>query len=49
MKNMKMKTKLVIGFFIPVVLTIINMIFSNMTTEGAIAIEDVTRDRKSVV
>lgn len=49
MKNMKMKTKLVIGFFIPVVLTIINMIFSNMTTEGAIAIEDVTRQHEYII
>ena len=49
MKNMKMKTKLVIGFFIPVVLTIINMIFSNMTTEGAIAIKDVTKQHEYII
>lgn len=49
MKNMKMKTKLIIGFLIPVVLTVINMIFSNMTTERAVGIHDVTKQHEYIL
>ena len=32
MRNMKMKTKLIVGFLIPVVLTIINVVVGNLVT-----------------
>lgn len=35
MKNIKMKTKLVLGFFIPIVLTIINVIIGNLSAKRA--------------
>ena len=34
MKNMKFKTRLIIGFVIPVVLTIINTYFAISSTKG---------------
>lgn len=40
MKNMKMKTKMIIGFSIPILLTLINIIFSDVTTKWAAGITD---------
>ena len=40
MKNMKMKTKMIIGFMIPIALTFFNIVISNMTTKKAAAITD---------
>ncbi len=40
MKNMKMKTKMIIGFAIPIVLTLINIIFGDLTTKAATSITD---------
>ncbi len=36
MKNMTIRTKLIIGFFIPIVLTIINIVVGHMTTNTAV-------------
>ena len=36
MKNMKMKTKLILGYFIPIALTLFNIIIGNMSTQTAI-------------
>ncbi len=38
MKNMKMKTKLIIGFFVPSILVLINIIFGQLSTKTAIHI-----------
>ncbi len=35
MKNMKMKTKLIIGFLIPIVIMVFNILFGNITTKHA--------------
>ncbi len=43
MKNMKMKTKLVIGFLVPTFFMILNLIFSDLTTKSAAAITDEAR------
>lgn len=43
MKNMKMKTKMILGFTIPVVLTVVNLIISLLTTAQAASIEDPAR------
>ncbi len=43
MKNMKFKTKLIIGFVIPVVLTIINTYFAISSTKGILKAEDQDR------
>ncbi len=40
MKNMKMKTKLIIGFFVPSILVLINIIFGQLSTKNAIHIVD---------
>ena len=40
MKNMKMKTKMILGFMIPIALTFFNIVISNMTTKKAAAITD---------
>lgn len=40
MKNMKMKTKLIFGFGIPIAITLINIIFSEVTTRLAVSIDD---------
>ena len=60
MKDMKMKTKLILGFAIPILLTLFNIIISNMSTKRAASIVEAARqesyvrnatilDRKSVV
>ena len=40
MKNMKMKTKLILGFMIPIVITVLNMLISNLSTRRAARITD---------
>lgn len=40
MKNMKMKTKLIIGFAIPIMLTVLNTILGDLTTKAAAGITD---------
>lgn len=40
MKDMKMKTKLIIGFFVPSILVLINIIFGQLSTRNAIHIVD---------
>lgn len=40
MKNMKMKTKLILGFSIPITITIINIVISDVTTKWAASIAD---------
>ena len=40
MKNMKMKTKLIFGFGVPILITLINIIFSEVTTRLAVSISD---------
>ena len=36
MKNMKMKTKMILGFVIPIVLTIINVLIGDLSSRGVI-------------
>ncbi len=43
MKNMKFKTRLIIGFVIPVVLTIINTYFAISSTKGILNAPDQDR------
>ena len=43
MKNLKIKTKLIIGFAVPVVLILVNMIVSNVCTEYTSTITDADR------
>ena len=40
MKNMKMKTKLILGFSIPITITIINIVISDVSTKWAASIVD---------
>ena len=40
MKNMKMKMKLILGFMIPIVITVLNMLISNLSTRRAARITD---------
>lgn len=43
MKNLKVKTKLIIGFAIPIVLTLLNIFISDMTTKKAASYTDPVR------
>ena len=43
MKNMKMKTKLILGYFIPIALTLFNIIIGNMSTQTAIHLTEPAR------
>lgn len=43
MKNMKMKTKMILGFVIPVVLTIINVLIGDLSSRGVIKAENPER------
>lgn len=43
MKNMKIKTKLILGFAIPVILIIINTILSNNTIKAVVTVDDQER------
>lgn len=47
MKNMKIKTKMIIGFAVPIILTIINVIFGEMTTSAVAHAADVERYLKN--
>ena len=47
-KNMKMKTKLIIGFLVPIAITILNIIISNLTTKRAAAIVEVSAQERYV-
>lgn len=49
MKNMKMKTKLIIGFMIPIVIMVFNILFSNITTEHAATITDAAEEERYVL
>ena len=40
MKDMKMKTKLIIGFLVPSILVLINIILGQLSTKNAIHIVD---------
>ncbi len=40
MKDMKMKTKLIIGFMIPIAITVLNIIIGDLTTKRAVKITD---------
>lgn len=40
MKNLKMKTKLILGFGIPMLIILINVLFSDLTTKSAIGLTD---------
>ena len=40
MKDMKMKTKLLIGFLIPIAITVLNIIIGDLTTKRAVKIVD---------
>ena len=48
MKNMKIKTKMIIGFFVPIIITVFNILFSNITTEHAASILDPAEQEKYV-
>ncbi len=48
MKNMKMKTKLILGFAIPILLTMFNIIISNMSTKRAASIVEAARQESYV-
>ena len=43
MKNMKMKTKMIIGFAIPILLTLINIVIGDLTTKSVAGITDPDR------
>ncbi len=43
MRDMKMKTKMIIGFAVPILLMIINVLLGNSTTKGALKAEDQER------
>ena len=40
MKNMRMKTKLILGFGLPILIILINVVFSDLTTRSALGITD---------
>ena len=48
MKNMKMKTKMIIGFMIPIALTLFNIVISNLSTSRAAAITDAAKQASYV-
>ncbi len=49
MKNLKMKTKLIMGFFIPIAITILNIIIGDMSTRQAARIVDPQAQEKYIV
>ena len=50
MKNTKMKTKLILGFLIPIVITVLNMLISNLSTRRAARITDpVEQERYALI
>ncbi|MCI9662550.1 MAG: methyl-accepting chemotaxis protein [Lachnospiraceae bacterium] len=46
MKDMKMKTKLLIGFLIPIAITVLNIIIGDLTTKRAVKIVDPVAQEK---
>ena len=40
MKDMKLKTKLILGFLIPIILTVINVLIGNSTSRGIVKSDD---------
>ena len=44
MKNLKMKTKLILGFLVPVVLTIVNMYLNKLAMATALKIKDPVKE-----
>ena len=46
MKNMKMKTKLILGFMVPIMITVINILISDLTTKWVASISDPAADTK---
>lgn len=49
MKNMKMKTKLILGFLIPIAITIINIIIGDLSTKRAARIVDPASQESYIV
>ena len=49
MKNIKMKTKLIIGFLIPIAITIINIIIGDLSTKRAVGITDPVKQEEYIV
>ncbi len=49
MKNLKMKTKLIMGFFIPIAITILNIIIGDMSTREAAKIVDPQAQERYIV
>ena len=50
MKNTKMKTKLILGFLIPIIITVLNMLISNLSTRRAARITDpVEQERYALI
>ena len=49
MKNMKMKTKLILGFLIPIVLMLVNIILGDTTTKVAARISDPVAQERYIV
>lgn len=48
MKNLKMKTKLIIGFLIPVIIIVINIVFSDLSTKAVAGITDLEQQEKYI-
>lgn len=48
MKNMKMKTKLILGFMLPIIIMVFNILFSNITTERAATLTDPVKQERYV-
>ena len=49
MKNLKMKTKLILGFGIPMLIILINVVFSDLTTKSAIGLTDAAEQETFLV
>ena len=49
MKNLKMKTKLILGFMIPILLTLFNILFGNLTTKQAARLVDPAEQERYVL
>nr|WP_297864754.1 methyl-accepting chemotaxis protein [uncultured Acetatifactor sp.] len=49
MKNLKMKTKLILGFGIPMLIILINVLFSDLTTKSAIGLTDAAEQETFLV
>lgn len=49
MKNLKMKTKLILGFGVPILITIINIVFGDLSTKSAVGITDPAKQESYVL